>query len=91
MEKFYNYLFGIKVEIFTDHKLMLGILMSKKGEPLIVASRLQRYVIRMSISEYQIIYRRGKENGNADGLSCLPIKEALSEEDKEEEMCWAQC
>jgi hypothetical protein len=74
-EKFYKYVYGQRFEIFTDHKPLLGIFGSKKGEPPVVASRLQRYVIRMSIFDYEIKYRKGKENGNADMLSRLPIDE----------------
>ena len=85
MEKFYKYIYGHFVEIFTDHKPLLGIFGAKKGEPPVVASRLQRYVLRLSIFDYELKYRKGKENGNADGLSRLPINEMLSSEDENEE------
>jgi transposase InsO family protein len=85
MEKFYKYVYGNFVTIFTDHKPLLGVFKGKKGEPPMVASRLQRYVIRMSIFDFDLKYRKGKENGNADGLSRLPILSGQSMEDCEEE------
>jgi Integrase core domain/Integrase zinc binding domain len=60
-------------------------LKEKKGEPLVIANRLQRYVIRLSIFDYELKHRKGKDNGNADGLSRLPVKEEQSNEDKLEE------
>ena len=38
-EKFYKYIYGHFVEIFTDHKPLLGIFGSKEGEPPVQASR----------------------------------------------------
>jgi hypothetical protein len=88
MEKFYKYIFGHFVEIFTDHKPLLGIFGSKKGEPPVVASRLQRYIMRLSIFDYEVKYRKGKDNGNADMLSRLPIEgEQSSEDANEEKIC----
>jgi hypothetical protein len=33
-----------------------------------IPNRLQCYILRMSIFYYDIEYRKGSENGNADGL-----------------------
>jgi hypothetical protein len=60
---------------------LLGIFGSRKGEPPVVVTRLQRYIIRASIFDYEIKYREGKKNGNADCLSRLPVKDNISEED----------
>jgi hypothetical protein len=88
MEKFYKYIFGHFVEIYTDHKPLLGILNARKGESSVIASRLQRYVIRLSIFDFELKYRKGKDNGNADGLSRLPISEKQSKIDElEEKIC----
>jgi hypothetical protein len=85
LEKFYKYVFGQKIEIFTDHKPLIGMLGFKKGEPPVVASRLQRYLMRLSIFDFEVKYRKGKENGNADMLSRLPVNEKQSVEDEKEE------
>jgi len=48
MEKLYKYVYGNHVDIFTDHKPLLGIFQGKGGVPSVIASRLQRYVWRLS-------------------------------------------
>ena len=84
MEKFYKYIYGNRVVIFTDHKPLVGIFGSNKGEPPVVANRLQRYAIRLSLFDFDIKYRRGKDNQNADCLSRLPINEKPSQADEQE-------
>jgi hypothetical protein len=74
LERFYKYIFGHEFVVYTDHKPLLGILKPKKGEPPVVANRLQRYIIRCSIFEFALEYRKGKDNGNADCLSRLPVE-----------------
>ena len=71
MEKFYKYVYGHFVRIFSDHKPLEGIF--NKGGSSIVAQRLQRYVLRLSIFDYVLKHRPGKDIGHADGLSRLPI------------------
>lgn len=87
LEKLYKYVYGHYVEIFTDHKPLEGIFMGKKGAPSVVASRLQRYVWRISHFDYVVKYKKGVENGNADCLSRLPIQAKLSMEDENEMLC----
>ena len=84
MEKFYKYVFGRFVEVFTDHKPLEGIFKGRKGEPPIVANRLQRYIHRMAIFDYKVTYKKGLEIGHADCLSRLPINEKPSLEDENE-------
>lgn len=87
LEKFYKYVYGHPVEIFTDHKPLEGIFMGKKGAPAVVASRLQRYVWRISHFDYTLRYKKGIDNGNADCLSRLPLQETLSDADEREIRC----
>lgn len=79
MEKFYKYVYGNHVEIYTDHKPLEGIFGSKKGEPPVIATRLQRYVLRLSIFDYALKYKKGNNIGHADCLSRLPIDHSLNE------------
>lgn len=74
MEKLYKYVYGHHVTIFSDHKPLEGILNNKKGEPPIIATRLQRYIHRLAIFDYELKYRKGNEVNNADFLSRLPIE-----------------
>jgi RNase H-like domain found in reverse transcriptase/Integrase zinc binding domain/Integrase core domain len=86
LEKFYKYVFGHHCTVYTDHKPLIGILNFKKGEPPVIVNRLQRYMFRLSIFDFKLEYRKGKENGNADCLSRLPLSDVqMTPEDKEEE------
>ena len=40
--------------------------------------RIQRWALTLSAYDYRIVFRAGKENSNADGLSRLPLRESPS-------------
>lgn len=46
---------------------------------------MQRYIMRLAIFDYTLKHREGKDIGNADCLSRLPMKAAQSKEHLEEE------
>lgn len=50
--------------MFTDHRPLLGIF--NKGLPAVIATRLQRYLVRASIFDFDLRYRKGKFNVLAD-------------------------
>ena len=85
VKKFHQYLYGQKFEIFTDHKPLLGIFGESKPIPLHSAARVQRWAITMSAYQYRLIYRAGGKNGNADGMSRLPLENTVETEDGDEE------
>ena len=58
-----------------DHKPLEGLLNEKKGIPAIAAPRIQPWALTLSAYEYKISYKAGQTNGNADGLSWLPLPE----------------
>lgn len=84
MEKFYKYVYGKHVSIVTDHKPLEGVLGKRGAKSAVVASRLQRYVIRLSIFDYTIRYVPGKDIANADCLSRLPLNDAPNKADQKE-------
>ena len=73
VKRFYQYLFGRKFIITTDHKPLLGLFGYQKSIPHMASSRLQRWCLTMSTYDYELCYRAGKSNGNADALSRLPL------------------
>ena len=73
VKRFYQYLFGRKFIITTDHKPLLGLFGHQKSIPNMASSRLQRWCLTMSTYDYELCYRAGKSNGNADALSRLPL------------------
>ena len=71
VKKFHQFLYGRHFKIYTDHKPLLGPLHPEK--PLMASSRMQRWAFTFLAYEYELLYRPGNENGNADGLSRLPV------------------
>lgn len=79
--KFHNYIYGQSFTIYTDHQALREIFNPKKGTPSVAAARLQRWSVILSMYQYQIVYRRGTQMGNADALSRLPIVDEAEVED----------
>ena len=79
VKKFYQFLYGHKFTIKTDHKPLEGLLSERKGVPTQAAPRIQRWALTLAAYEYQISYKAGVSNGNADALSRLPMAAALAE------------
>jgi len=61
---FRPYLWGTKFKIVTDHRPLLWLFNVSD-----MNSRLARWRILLQEFDYEIIYRPGRENGNADALS----------------------
>lgn len=67
---FRPYLYGRRFKIVTDHK-PLKWLMSVKDP----GSRLMRWRLKLEEFDYEIVYKAGKYNVNADALSRVEIKQ----------------
>jgi hypothetical protein len=75
VKKFHQFLYDRRhFTIYTDHKPLLGIFSSERAIPQMASSRIQRWALTMLTYEYDVIFRPGKENSNADALSRLPLK-----------------
>lgn len=72
IKKFHKFLYGQKFTVFTDHKPLLGIL-GKSGRNAIFVTRLQRYVMDLSIYDFEILYRPSEKMCNADFCSRFPL------------------
>ena len=66
-ERFHEYLYGGEFEVFTDNNPLTYILTSAKFD-----ATGQHWVAALSIYNFQIYYRSGKKNANADALSRIP-------------------
>ena len=73
VKKFHQYLYGRPFTITTDHKPLLGLFSEFRAVPQMASSRLQRWSLTLSAYQYKLVYRPGQANGNADGLSRLPL------------------
>ncbi|GFU03344.1 uncharacterized protein K02A2.6 [Trichonephila clavipes] len=72
VKKFYLYLKGRRFTLITDHKPLIAIFGSKRGLPVLAATRLLHYALILQSFEFDIIFRKTIEHGNADFLSRLP-------------------
>ena len=64
IKHFEFYLYGAPVTVFTDHRACVSLLTSPH-----LNRRLKRFALSLQGQAMQIVYRPGKSNGNADGLS----------------------
>lgn len=62
------YVFGQKFTVYTDHKPLRGIRVSRD-----ITGRLARMILKLQEYEYTLEYTPGKENGVADALSREPL------------------
>lgn len=76
IKKFHQFLFGRKFILRTDHKPLTSIFGSKKGIPLLAASRLQRWAIILTAYQYDIEYISSVKNV-ADIFSRLPLEQPI--------------
>ena len=79
LKKFHTYLYGRRFTFITDHQPLTAIFSPVKNLPSMTAARLQRYALLLAGYQYDIVYRKTSDHGNADGLSRLPINSPASE------------
>lgn len=65
---FRPYLYGRKFQIFTDHRPLVWLFNLKEPN-----SKLMRWRLKLEEYDYEIIYKKGKHNLNADALSRIRL------------------
>ena len=75
LKKFYQYLFGRKFVLVTDHRPLLALFGPGKDVPLLAANRLARWALMLSQFNYKIEFRKTKDHANADALSRLSLQD----------------
>lgn len=65
---FRPYLFGRKFKIYTDHRPLQWVMSLKEPN-----ARLTRWRLKLSEYDFEVIYKKGKLNTNADALSRVEI------------------
>ena len=71
LKNFYQFLFGRKFILVTDHKPLIAMFGPHKKIPSLAVNRLARWALFSSQFEYDIEYRKTKDHANADALSRL--------------------
>jgi hypothetical protein len=74
VEKFHSYIWGTPFYVVTDHTALEWL------RKTAIKGRLYRWVLRLSEYDFIVKHRPGKDHGNADCLSRLPVDDAPSEE-----------
>lgn len=67
---FRPYLFGHKFKIITDHKPLTWLMSLKEPN-----SKLIRWRLKLEEFDYEIVYKKGKLNTNADALSRIKLND----------------
>ena len=81
-DRFHEYLYGGRFEVYTDNNPLTYILTTAKLD-----ATGQRWVAALGLYDFKIYYRSGKSNGNADALSRIPWTETdLSDASKLDEI-----
>jgi len=78
-KRFHNYLYGRSFTLYTDHKPLQGLLNESKPIPTLASARIQRWALTLATYQYRIVYKKGSEISNTDGLSRLPLPTASSQ------------
>lgn len=78
-EKFHDYLYGSHFKVLTDNNPLTYVLTSARLD-----ATGHRWLAALSMYDFDIHYKSGKENVDADGLSRIP--HGPQEEDEESEM-----
>lgn len=85
IKHFNLYLEGRHFTLVTDHKPLTHIFSPSKGISSTQAQRLQRWALSLMGYDFQIVYKKTSEHGNADGLSRLPLSNGTDINESEEE------
>ena len=68
IKTFRNCIYGNKFTIVTDHKPLLWLKSADNN------TRVQKWRLKLSDYEFDIVYKPGKQNANADELSRNPVE-----------------
>jgi len=73
LKHFHQYLAGRHFVIYSDHKPLMHLFNASKAIPTMASAWLQRWSLMLSSYDYEIQYRPGSEQANADACSRLPL------------------
>ena len=73
VKRFHQYLCGRQFTIYTDHKPLEAIFSSNKQISAMASAHTKRWALTLSMYDYNVKYKKGKEIPHADSLSRLPL------------------
>ena len=86
VKKFHHYLLGRHFTIQSDHKPLQHLFGKLRSVPPMASARIQCWALTLAAYHYDINYKSGKTNANADVLSRLPLSEQAGEVPVPEEL-----
>jgi len=75
LQKFRQYVYGVKFTVVTDHCPLTGLKFAKDAS----SGKLHRWAVRLSEFDFTVEYKKGKKHSDADGLSRLPRTDDMVE------------
>ena len=79
VKHFRQYLLGRHFTIYSDHKPLQHLFSENKAIPPMASARIQRWALVLSAYTYDIVFKPGTQNANADVLSRLPLPDSPSD------------
>lgn len=73
VKKYFQFLYGNKFTLITDHRPLVQIFSPNKSLPIYTAMRMQHYAIFLQGFNYDIQCKKSEKHSNADCLSRLPV------------------
>ena len=87
LDKFRNFLLGVKFTIRNDQKPLHKLFAHDKCIPTSCSSRKQRWALKLSQYNYNFVYSQGQYNVHSDCLSRLPLPDTVEETEPYEIVC----
>ena len=78
IKKFHQILHCQHFTIVPDHKPLIGRLGETKAIPPSASRRIQRWALTLSVYEYALRYRKGRNLSNAEAHSRIPLNGTFS-------------
>ena len=72
--RFQEYIYGRHFTLVSDHKPLQTLFNERNGVSEMASARIQRWALKLSGYHYTFRHKPGIMNGNADGLSRLPLR-----------------
>ena len=69
VKHFHQYLYGHHFTILSDHQPLRRLFSETKAVPPMASGHIQRWALTLISYEYELKYRKGKDQGNCDALS----------------------
>ena len=85
LQRFHQYLFGRDFVLVSDHKPLVELFGENTPLPPMTSARIHRWAMILSGYSYKLQYKPGRDIGNADACSRLPLQLPSTTEEEQPE------